>query len=322
MPLPPRDLPNETVDALRPPAMPYPYFRFAKSLPFEFEADELSRVNAWWLADASLLVYGSPEFVAPVFEASGLAGQGFVLGWLGDQQSNRGMVLTHDSGIIVVLRGTRVQVSSVLDAIEVVAINQSDLWTDSQFFPSAHSVGGRVHLGFATAFAEVSDDLDAIARRKSPGQKLWITGHSLGGALANLAAAHLGRETVHGLYTYGCPRVGDAAFASVLPSRNHYRFVHRDDWVATVPPEFLGYVHAGERRTLRGDRPRNYWNDLTQGTLEFASVMKTLASEMKWNTGRMPFKISGLSDHAPIYYATLLWNELAGSIFGRSVDED
>ena len=57
---------------------------------------------------------------------------------------------------------------------------------------------------------------------------------------------------MQGLYTYGCPRVGDAKFTSVLPETSHFRFVHRDDWVVNQPPEFLGYVHAGTLRQVRG----------------------------------------------------------------------
>ena len=58
----------------------------------------------------------------------------------------------------------------------------------------------------------------------------------MGGTLATLAAAHLGAATIQGLHIYGCPRVGDAAFAGLLPVETHNRFVHRDDWVPTLPP--------------------------------------------------------------------------------------
>src|SRR5207249_4492483 len=103
--------------------------------------------------------------------------------------------------------------------------------------------------------AAVSEQLDRLLHAKSPGQKLWLTGHSLGGALATLAAAHLGRDAVQGLYTYGCPRVGDVKFTSVLPEASHFRFVHRRDWVVEQPPEFLGYVHAGTLRQVSGAPP-------------------------------------------------------------------
>ena len=147
-----------------------------------------------------------------------------------------------------------------------------------------------------------------VANRR-PTQRIWLTGHSLGGALATLAAAHLGPETIQGLYTFGCPRVGDAPFASVLPAQSYVRFVHRDDWVPTVPPGILGYVHAGALHSLIGT-PRNFLDDLTTGAKEMAAALRAMAANSCLNTGTLPFRISGLADHAPVYYATLLWNAL------------
>jgi pimeloyl-ACP methyl ester carboxylesterase len=209
-----------------------------------------------------------------------------------------------------VFRGTRLQVHSVLDVAEIVLINQDDLRTDSRFLPVVSRVGGRVHSGFLNAFSQISDLLDARVQAKQPGQALWLAGHSLGGALATLAAAHLGRDTIQGLYTYGCPRVGDAVFAAVLPQQSYYRFVHRDDWVTTVPPEILGYVHAGTRQPVPGSPPRSFLDDLARGAGELASALTTIASQLRLSVGGLPFKVWGLADHAPIYYATLLWNAL------------
>uniref|UniRef100_A0A183CC27 Lipase_3 domain-containing protein n=1 Tax=Globodera pallida TaxID=36090 RepID=A0A183CC27_GLOPA len=76
-----------------------------------------------------------------------------------------------------------------------------------------------------------------------PGFNVTFTGHSLGGALASLAAA---RSVVEGfkrsdqlrLYTFGQPRVGNSAFASkhkeLVP--NSFRIVFREDFVAHIPP--------------------------------------------------------------------------------------
>ena len=36
-----------------------------------------------------------------------------------------------------------------------------------------------------------------------------------------------------------------------------------------------------------------------------------MAGESAFKAGSLPFKVSGLADHMPIYYATLLWNALA-----------
>ena len=98
---------------------------------------------------------------------------------------------------------------------------------------------------------------------KNSPKSLWFTGHSLGGAVAVLAAAScifldkLPFE-VSGVYTYGQPRVGDLRFAklynSVLKSKT-FRFVNNNDVVTKIPtwaPLFLFY-HVGEIKYLTQD---------------------------------------------------------------------
>ncbi len=106
---------------------------------------------------------------------------------------------------------------------------------------------GQVHRGFAGAFDQVSAGLVAAIRDLDPARKtLYLTGHSLGGALATIAACELLAEfPITGIYTFGQPRVGDAATAALI--WNHYptgfhRFVFDDDIVPRVPP---GYTHVG-----------------------------------------------------------------------------
>ena len=311
-PLAPRPLPPETIDGLRPPRPGFPYFEHADQFRVEPDVSEFSAINAWWFADACLLVYGDAVFIENAFEASPLPALGFQLDWLGTRADNRGIVLSGPDVLVVVFRGTRLQVHAVLDVAEVVLINHNDLWTDGRFLPVACRSGGQVHRGFDGAFAELSDALDAIVRNKRPEQRLWLTGHSLGGALATLAAAHLGPDSVRGLYTYGSPRVGNAAFVAALPWEAHYRFVHRDDWVPTVPPEFIGYRHGGALQTVPGSPPRRLWNDFTSGAGELAAALKAMASELRVSVRDLPFRIPGLADHAPVFYATLLWNALLG----------
>ena len=63
MALEPREPPVETIHGLRPPLAGFPYFANADRFPFEPTASAESPVNAWWLADASFLAYGSADFV-------------------------------------------------------------------------------------------------------------------------------------------------------------------------------------------------------------------------------------------------------------------
>jgi triacylglycerol lipase len=169
---------------------------------------------------------------------------------------------------------------------------------------------------FFRAFADVSDELDALLKAKSGGRRVWLAGHSLGGALATLAAAHLGGDAVQGLYTYGCPRVGDAKFTSVLPETSHFRFAHREDWVVRQPPEFLGYVHGGSMRPVRGAPPRSVWDNMKRGARGLNTALTATAKELHLNVGDLPFTVAGLADHMPIHYATHLWNSLLASEHG------
>jgi triacylglycerol lipase len=304
----PRQLPSETIDGLRPPLAGYPYFQYADTFAFEPDAAD-SPINAWWLAEASFLVYGDGPFIQKSLDASPLPAQGFRLAWIGTPDDNRGMVLANDRAMVLVFRGTRVHVHSLLDKAEIVLYNQADLRTDTRFFFKASKIG-RVHSGFADAFAQISDRLDAILATRRADQKLWLTGHSLGGALATLAAAHAGSDVVQGLYTYGSPRAGDAVFASVLPQRAYLRFVHRDDWVPLIPPEVLGFVHGGKSQAVPGSQSRKMRADLVTGLKVFRATVANASRNLKFKVGELPFQIAGLADHAPIYYATLLWNHL------------
>lgn len=306
---PARQLPTETINGLKPPLPEFPYFSAADEFRFEADATTHSAVNAWWLADASFLVYGDFGFIRDAFDQSPLPSLGFNAKPLGDENNNRGMILSSDDALVIVFRGTRMNEHKIFDAAAFVAIDPNDLVTDSKFIPKNFDAGGKVHGGFLAAYEEVRGLLAETVKAKPPAQKLWFTGHSLGGALASLAAADFADETA-GLYTYGAPRAGNSDFAKRIPNNKHIRYVHRDDWVPTVPPEFIGYWHSGQMMKVPGTQPRRVLEDLSVGTQSFLSAVKTMAKEMKIDFGDFPMKIHGVSDHAPVYYATHLWNAL------------
>lgn len=107
---------------------------------------------------------------------------------------------------------------------------------------------GAIHNGFYNAYQVVSRPLTGfLGSGDLGGRKLWITGHSLGGALAVIAAAEfVGKYPVTGLHTFGQPRVGFAEFQTFMNGNfadNFFRFVNDDDIVPRVPPF---YRHAGK----------------------------------------------------------------------------
>jgi Lipase (class 3) len=118
---------------------------------------------------------------------------------------------------------------------------------DVRFIPWSHP-WGLVHRGFLDGINAVETDLQEFDLIAKDAEHVWITGHSLGGALALIAAARSKMKGVSpSLYTYGQPRVGFGNFADrfaiELPGRL-IRFVNQSDIVTRVPPGLL-YRHTG-----------------------------------------------------------------------------
>lgn len=194
-------------------------------------ASGFSRANAWWLAEMSLLAYDEP----PVIQRA-LARVGFKLAGSLNGKSTQGFVAEGNGVLIVAFRGTQVFIPGVHPTASLKGVI-ADSITDAQagLIDASPAAVGRVHSGFANAVNEVRQQLDQILDRiGSAGGPLWLTGHSLGGAMAILEATRLG-ERVQGVYVYGSPRVGDATFGKAINDRI-VCFVHGSDPVAQVPP--------------------------------------------------------------------------------------
>ncbi|MFN5514748.1 MAG: lipase family protein, partial [Cyanobacteriota bacterium] len=94
-----------------------------------------------------------------------------------------------------------------------------------------------------------------IAQELNPAVPCYVTGHSLGAALAVLCALDLAVNLPDlapqlQLYSYACPRVGDPTFARLHAQRvpNSYRVVNLADAIPILPPTegFGTYVHVGQ----------------------------------------------------------------------------
>ncbi|CZS98256.1 related to Lipase [Rhynchosporium graminicola] len=115
-----------------------------------------------------------------------------------------------------------------------------------------------VHSGFAKGWAERRTViLDAVetALVAHPDFKVVITGHSIGGAVGTLAAAELRGMGINAdIYSYGSPRVGNAAFANFVTAQpgGDFRMTHENDPVAQIPPSWLGYAHTSPEFWLSG----------------------------------------------------------------------
>ncbi len=131
-----------------------------------------------------------------------------------------------------------------------------ELNLDAIRVPLASHPGVWVHAGFWKAWACMAAEIWVAAKLNVPDDLgLYVTGHSLGGAMAQIAAAELERDNLAACYTFGSPRVATVEFDALVKCP-HYRIVHGWDLVPSVPPAFPGgFMHSGDPRLLVGGRP-------------------------------------------------------------------
>lgn len=187
--------------------------------------------------------------------------------------STQGCVAGNDALVVVFFRGTQT--------------NGQDWGTDVSAVPVARPAWGdgvRVHAGFDGAVTAVWPELEASVKAMSTqGQPVWVTGHSLGGALATVAAfrlEHTASVEVHGVYTYGAPGVGNGAFRTAYTARsiNHQRYTQARDLIPALPPSVAsskGYAHVG-----------NLVHMTTAGTVDPSSTLEPALSD---DLGITPF---------------------------------
>jgi pimeloyl-ACP methyl ester carboxylesterase len=173
----------------------------------------------------------------------------------------------------------------------------TDLRIDADAFFESWPDGVRVHRGFARAYKAVEATVTAVLA-KYAGLSPIFTGHSLGAALATLAASRIPGST---LVTFGSPRVGNAAFAELVKRVGNFRHVDCCDLVTRVPPSLPnGYVHCGDaiyidRNGVIGEVTNADDIDVDRRTAAgYYFLHHALASG--------DVKVRELADHAPINY--------------------
>lgn len=138
-----KTIPAPTPDVVLPPNSNHEYFKDFESHPFRFSATAFELVNAWWLAEASLLAYADSGFVTPRYASAGLE--------LAGQQPISGFS-THahnDDFVIVAFRGTQVpKLGENQDLLECLKNSVSDIYADVKFQLVDAGGGFFVHRGF------------------------------------------------------------------------------------------------------------------------------------------------------------------------------
>lgn len=109
----------------------------------------------------------------------------------------------------------------------------------------------RVHKGFLKATLDLWPEIEAdLIARHTPSQvPVYVTGHSLGGAMAVIAGMTYPFERI---VTFGAPRVGQDIHRAIAEPSRHIRYVNGNDPVPHMVPTFypFQYRHHGELRTI------------------------------------------------------------------------
>jgi triacylglycerol lipase len=184
-----------------------------------------------FFARLSNLAYQAPKEAQKSFKKAGFKD----IVYYGNDGSNA-YVVESDTDIVIVCRGTEVKEWSDVKADLSIALA-----------PSRTGIG-RVHRGFRTYTDKIWEPIKShIANIK--GKELWITGHSLGAAMATLMARRcildISLQVPQALFTYGSPRVGDRDYINEFNTLvTHHRWVNDGDIVTKVPFAPL-YYHCG-----------------------------------------------------------------------------
>ena len=215
--------------------------------------------NALFLAQACNLAYYDEPAAAVAFrEQLGLEAQ------LISVDNTQVYVAQNDRAIVVAFRGS--QAPTTLDGLKdwlltnannYLILPEGRIGTDF----AAAGVGARFHRGFMEALHAIWEPLlkkvtEAVEAADRP---LWVTGHSLGGALALLAAWRLQRSfvTVHEVVTFGAPMIGNDAAARAFEQEfagKIFRYVNLEDPVPLLPSVSLvanSYAHCQSEVSMK-----------------------------------------------------------------------
>ena len=197
-----------------------------------------------------------------------------------------GCVRRADGAAIVAFRGTQPDELADL-AVDLQAV--SDSWPEA---------AGSVHGGFARAARSLMPEIAAWLQRENvQASRLTLTGHSLGAAIATLAASAWKPAR---LITIGSPRVGDADFAAALAGVECMRVVDCCDAVTELPPALGHYVHVGPATYIDSSGETSAGPPDSVVAADRAQARQDYLVHHAWRIGSV--LVRDLADHAPINY--------------------
>ncbi len=215
-----------------------------------------------------------------------------------DKNGTQAILVKDEKYIILAFRGTEA------DSIK-------DIKSDVKANLVPCSSGGRIHSGFKEAYEQVALNIeDTLNEEELKEKPLLITGHSLGGALATIAAKKITHQGGNAAcYTFGSPRVGDENWISSMKTPV-YRVVNAADCVTMLPPgdeiiavlswiliiipygkdiqswllsKFGGYLHGGNMRYMTNCQQGDYGNvKLLYSVSLFRRIKALIIKKLSW----------------------------------------
>jgi hypothetical protein len=306
-----KPIPPQKLREVKPPHPNYICFEDKDKDGHQFipNATGFELVNASWLADFAMLAYGDEDFIKTRFDRSGLTAAGFDLKFISGE-TTQCFVAHNSESVVLSFRGT--EINNFIGAFD-------DWRRNMELIAEPDESGGLVHLGFRKDLKEVWGEVKEYLRPllDGTGRTLWITGHSLGAALATLAAERAVREAqfkVQGVFPYGSPRIGDDVFKAKYNALGlgavTFRFINNQDVVPKIPPG-TPYKHVGQVKFIDANgQLHDQRIHESEGGLEHLLGLighKGLKLLEDWLEQTVP---APFADHAPVYYGTHIWNLL------------
>lgn len=178
--------------------------------PLKAPASVYKTEDALHFAQISCLAYGEPNITAPLYKSLGYTRVELIED---EETSTQMYILFNDNTIVLAYRGT--------ESSDDGKPNPKDMATNFmsalvKFSPKLEDLG-EVHEGFQKSTASLTEKaLQSLRALDWLNKNLYITGHSLGGALAEHAAASIAAHgvNINSVYLFGSPLVGNKKYAT------------------------------------------------------------------------------------------------------------